>query len=218
MGMFSWFTKKTKVETPTDGTFSLPTTYAAINLGQYVRWHMAKTPTEKCAAALNRSVSEVRKLNASSINRINAVFEKVVETELTTSVGACRLNGNEYGFIPNIDALPIGQYIDLDEQSKAVFTQGDYTKLIDMMSVCYRPITSRIGGKYTIADYTGMESTTNRDDLEQLPMSVVSGAMLFFSTFEVELLTSSLDFLTNVAMEMQMDLQSTSTNGGGSTS
>lgn len=187
----------------------IPTTYAQITLGQYVKWHTAKDSIAKCAAALSIDPSDVRKLNPESVARIIAAFEKVVETELSSHIKACKLNGNEYGFIPSIDHMKLGEYVDLDELSKVVFVNNDYEKLTDMMCVCYRPIINRMGDKYTISDYTGKEIVDNRKDIEQLPMSVVSGALLFFSTFEIELLTSSLDYLTEVHQELQMDLQST---------
>lgn len=207
MNMFGLFTKK-KVDTTHDGGFTLPRTYAAISLGQYVAWHEANDAASKCAAALNATLSDVRKLNPDSIARINAAFQTVIETETTAHIKACKLNGREYGFIPAIDEAELGVYIDLDNLMGLV-KKGDNSKLIDMMCVCYRPITSRMGNAYTIADYTAKEVNTNRKDIEQLPMSIVSGAMFFFSNFEVELLTSSAEYLTNLQRELEMDLQST---------
>jgi hypothetical protein len=206
--MLSYFRKK-KIQTTTDGSFSIPKVYAAISLGQYVRWQSATNPIQKCAAALNQTEAAIRKLVPESVVRINAAFQLVIEAETAMHVPACKLNGREYGFIPTMDEMQLGQYIDLDELSKAVFVNSDYSKLIDMMCVVYRPILSRMGNKYTIAEYTGKESEQNRKDIEQLPMSVVSGALLFFSTFELELLRSSLDYLTQVSKELETDLQST---------
>jgi hypothetical protein len=64
------------------------------------------------------------------------------------------------------------------------------------MAVIYRPVTLTIGDHYRVEAHTGKEGHENRKDIEQLPMSIVSGALLFFSIIEHELLRSSHEYLT----------------------
>lgn len=197
----------------------IPATYAAITLGQYVRWATAHDAISRCAAALDTDQSIVRKLKPESIAKINTLFQVVVETETTIHAKTMKLNGNEYGFFPDIEAISLGEYADLDELSKNVFGPSkDIASLVTMMAICYRKVTSKMGTGYAIQDYTASVVDQNRKDIEQLPMSVVSGALLFFSTFEIELLKSSQDYLMEVLNNLQTDLQSTSTNGDGSIS
>ena len=57
------------------------------------------------------------------------------------------MNGVEYGFIPDLDELSLGEYIDLD---------GNISKWEQMhiaMNVLYRPIKNSKAGKYNIVDY-----------------------------------------------------------------
>lgn len=204
-----WFNKK-KVKTEQDGTLTIPATYAAVTLGQYVKWHKSNDAISRCAAALNVDESIVRKLKPQSVAKINTLFQVVIDTETTYHPKTVKLNGIEYGFFPEIEAMTLGEYGDLDELSKNIFAGAkDTSLLITMMAICYRRITSKIGNGYAIEAYDTAIIERNRKDIEQLPMSVVSGALLFFSTLEIELLRSSQDYLIGMLKDLEMDLQST---------
>ena len=53
----------------------------------------------------------------------------------------------EYGFHPELDDLTLGEYIDLD-----TFI-GDWKNIEKAMSVLYRPVISKLKGKYLIEEY-----------------------------------------------------------------
>lgn len=205
-----WFNKK-KIKTEQDGTLTIPATYAAVSLGQYVKWHTANDAISRCAAALNVDLSVVRKLKPESVAKINSLFQIVIDAELTYHAKAIKLNGTEYGFFPEIEAISLGEYADLDELSKNIFAgTKDMNLLVSMMAICYRKITGKVGNGYVIQDYSVSIIEQNRRDIEKLPMSIVSGALLFFSTLEIELLKSSHEYLMQTLRELQTtDLQST---------
>ena len=58
-----------------------------------------------------------------------------------------RLDGVEYGFIPDLNELSFGEYIDLDTYL------GDWENIHTAMNVLYRPINSKKGDRYTIQEY-----------------------------------------------------------------
>jgi hypothetical protein len=94
-----------------------------------------------------------------------------------------------YGFIPDINKISFGEWLDLDTNCK------DFPKnLPKLLSILYRPISSEIGTKYKIEQYTA-DHLSNAKDFEQMPLSIANGALLFFSTIESELVTTSLSFL-----------------------
>jgi hypothetical protein len=68
------------------------------------------------------------------------------------------------------------------------------------LSILYRPISSEIGTKYKIEQYTA-DHLSNAKDFEQMPLSIANGALLFFSTIESELVTTSLSFLESQIQE-----------------
>ena len=100
----------------------------------------------------------------------------------------------EFGFIPDLENISFGEYIDLDNNL------GDIQKLHKAMAVMYRPITKRMKDKYDIEEYKG---TINYSEVMQYaPLSVALGAMVFFYRLKDELLTATLSYLEKELKEM----------------
>ena len=93
-------------------------------------------------------------------------------------------NGKEYGFIPNLDEITAGEYIDLESFLR---DEETYNKA---MSVLYRPILKQRGDLYNIEDYKGSHTEFNTLNLE-----IVLGSMLFFWNLSNELLTAMRGYL-----------------------
>ncbi|CAB4147323.1 hypothetical protein UFOVP516_23 [uncultured Caudovirales phage] len=93
-------------------------------------------------------------------------------------------NGKEYGFIPNLDEITAGEYIDLE-----LFLSSDesYNKA---MSVLYRPILNKRKDLYNIEEYKGSHTEFNTLNLE-----IVLGSMLFFWNLSNELLIAMKGYL-----------------------
>lgn len=93
--------------------------------------------------------------------------------------------GQEYGFVPNLEELSFGEYIDLDTYL------SDTQMLHKTVGVLYRPITNAKGEYYEIEEYKGT------DGYSDFPLDVALGATLFFYRLSNKLLkntpTSSLE-------------------------
>lgn len=76
--------------------------------------------------------------------------------------------GREYGFIPNLEEMSFGEYIDLDAYL------ADMDMLHKTVGVLYRPIVKEKGDLYEIEEYTGT------DGYSDFPLDVALGATLFF--------------------------------------
>lgn len=98
-----------------------------------------------------------------------------------------KLGNTNFGFIPNLDEISLGEFSDLDNYF------GKWDKMHNAMAVLYRPITDKFRDKYQIEDYNG--SITYCDVMKNMPMDVVMGAMVFFYNLSNELLISSLNYL-----------------------
>ena len=92
--------------------------------------------------------------------------------------------GKEYGFIPNLDEITAGEYIDLESFLR---DEETYNKA---MSVLYRPILNKRKDLYNIDEYKGSHTEFNTLNLE-----IVLGSMLFFWNLSNELLTAMRDYL-----------------------
>lgn len=128
--------------------------------------------------ASNMSLKDVNEIT----HNLNEMFAK--EYKLQTIF---KLGETNFGFIPNLDEISLGEFTDLDNYF------GKMDKLHNAMAVLYRPVIDKFKDKYTIQDYNG--SITYCDVMKKMPMDVVFGAMVFFYNLSSELLISSLNYL-----------------------
>lgn len=98
-----------------------------------------------------------------------------------------KIGGAEFGFIPNLDDMTQGEYIDLDSYIT------DWDEMHKAMAVLFRPITNKVGDRYQIEEYKG--SITYSDVMRHAPLDVVLGAVVFFYHLGNELLKSTLNYL-----------------------
>ena len=97
------------------------------------------------------------------------------------------LNNVEYGFVPDLDEITLGEYIDLDTY------MGDWDNIEIAMNVLYRPIKQKLGEKYLIEDY----NPDLKDRLVNMPMDAVFGSILFFYRLGIELSKTMMNYLEN---------------------
>ena len=91
----------------------------------------------------------------------------------------------EYGFIPNLDEITFGEFVDLDTYL------GDWQQMDKAMSVLFRPVDINVRGRYNIKEYDG----TINDHLKDMPLSVALGAVFFLLNLGKELSQVMMDYL-----------------------
>jgi len=84
--------------------------------------------------------------------------------------------GKEYGFVPNLEEMSFGEYIDLDSYL------SDMQQLHKTVGVLYRPILKEKNDLYEIEPYKGT------DGYADFPLDVALGATLFFYRLSNKLL------------------------------
>ena len=103
-----------------------------------------------------------------------------------------KIDNTEFGFIPNLEDMTFGEYIDLESNISNVET------FHKAMAVMYRPITKKVKDRYEIFEYTGTDEFS--DVMKFAPLNVVLGATLFFSTLGSDLVQHT---LTSLEKEIQ---------------
>jgi len=98
-----------------------------------------------------------------------------------------KMGGVEFGFIPNLEEMTQGEFVDLDTYI------SDWQEMHKAMAVLFRPITKKVNDKYQIEDYNG--SITYSEVMKHAPIDVVLGATVFFYHLGNELMTSTLTYL-----------------------
>jgi hypothetical protein len=114
--------------------------------------------------------------------RIFGYFEKKHMLKTKT-----RIKDKKFGFIPNLEDITFGEYVDLDG------TIVEWETMHNAMAILYRPVTEEKGELYRIEEYES--SHKYKDTMKQVTMDVVFGALVFFWTLGTELSIAMVDSL-----------------------
>lgn len=136
-------------------------------------------------------------ISISDVNSISEHLNNLFTTKPDLSI-EIDINGTRFGFIPNLENMSYGEFIDLDEYLKDVSTWHN------ALAVLYRPITNRIKQLYSIEPYETSEKYA--EQMKQLPFSIAYGAVLFFYDLRNELLNASMDYLEKLQPQQEEDL------------
>tara|TARA_B100000674_G_scaffold32993_1_gene23149 strand:+ start:798 stop:1448 length:651 start_codon:yes stop_codon:yes gene_type:complete len=137
-------------------------------------------------------LKEAYKMKAKDVHRITGILADMFEQK-PVLINRFYLNNIEYGFIPNLDDMTLGEYVDLDTYLPK------WEEIEKAMAVLYRPITKTYKGKYQIEDYTAQ----GQDAYKDMPMSIVFGAMFFFYRLGIDL-----SKIMTVYLEQNKDIHS----------
>ena len=111
----------------------------------------------------------------SEVGRIVQLVSDILN-EKGDLVRTFKMGDTEFGFIPKLDDMSFGEYIDLDN------FLGDWDKMHKAMSVLYRPIDKKKENLYSLKDYDG---DTFHESMKQMPMDAVFHSIVFFYTLGI---------------------------------
>jgi len=122
--------------------------------------------------------SDVKELTV----HLNEIFKAKPKFQATF-----KIQDTEFGFIPNLEDMSFGEYIDLESNISNVET------FHKAMAVMYRPITKKHKERYEIFEYTGTDEFSEL--MKYAPLNVVMGATVFFSSLGNDLVQHTLTYL-----------------------
>lgn len=193
----------------------IPQTLADITLGQFQKYNELIKREDLSDIELNRrkihlftgldyaSVANIKQYDAKEIlETIDNALNLTVEFEPRFKMGDI-----EFGFIPNLDDITQGEFIDISTYGTEVETMHN------LMAVLFRPIKNKdLLGNYEIISYQGTKQYA--DIMKAMPMSIVNGALVFFSNLASELVIYTQKYMTQEQAKDQQ-LLTTLLNGGG---
>lgn len=188
----------------------IPNNLNEITLGQYQEYLKLKDLTEvelslkMIEIFCNIDYENVRNIKATDVKDIVNIISSMFENK-PQLINRFKMGGIEYGFIPDLDEMSFGEYIDLD-----TFI-GDWDNMHKAMSVLYRPIEIRKSNRYVIKEYEVLEA----EHLKGMPLDVVLGSILFFYRLGNELCQITMNSLDQTEEELLQGYLNSEQNGVG---
>jgi len=196
----------------------VPDSLRDISLKQYQEYHKINNEENQNSNFLlhktieifcNLNLQNVIKVEFNSVIKVVKIINDLFEQEVKL-IPTFTMDNVSYGFIPDLDKITLGEYIDLDT------TLSDWNNMHKAMAVLYRPITDTYKDTYIIEEYKGAKEA---EKYKQMPMDIVMGSVLFFYNLKNELLKTILKSL-NKEVIMKSTFQQRQTllgNGDGIT-
>lgn len=192
---------------------NIPESLNEVTLSQYQKW-VKIIDEEKISTFFQQKMieifcnSELKKILQMKVKDVDEVTTNIdnLFNEKPFFVPTFKLGEIEFGFIPQLDEMTFGEYIDLDNYLT------DWETMHKAMSVLFRPILHKRKGKYVIEDYKGSDTY----NLSEMPLNVVMGALVFFCNLRNELQKHILNYLkTQDEVEIPQGLKDSLKNGIG---
>ena len=192
---------------------NVPSSLNEITLGQYQKF-LKIAENNPDGNFLNAKMIEIfcgiplsdsYKLKMSSVTAILDILNEMLAIT-PQHVERFKMNGIEYGFIPDLDEMSLGEYIDLDNNA------SKWEQMHVAMNVLYRPIKTSKVGKYNIKEYDVKFPEVMKD----MPLDAAIGSLFFFYNLGMELSKHTILYLDNQAeMEVIQEQLTSQQNGVG---
>lgn len=187
-------------------TIIVPTELKDVKLHQMLAYHELKPDMDEVQRQLEAvaifcdlTISEVKAIPFDVLKSCVEKISKMLESK-PTFTPKFKLKGIKYGFVPNLDELTTGEFIDIETYQK---TPNEIWKVL---SVLYRPITKEgQNGRYEIAPYNA-ELT---EEFKAMDANTAYGALVFFWSLGIDLLSITQKYLEAVKkkeVSMKFDL------------
>ena len=188
----------------------VPNSLNEVTLGQYQEYIKLNDLSEvemslkMIEIFCNLNSEQVRYLKATDVSAVISIISEMFDSK-PGLINTFKIEGIEYGFIPNLDEMSFGEYIDLDTYI------GDWDNIDKAMGVLYRPVEMRKGNRYHIKEYEAGET----EHLKAMPLDAVLGSILFFYRLGNDLCEITMNSLEVTEMEDLQVLLNSEKNGVG---
>ena len=184
---------------------NIPTNLSAITLGQYQDYLKVVDKWDKedetylnikilqifCDLSPEFATSIPLHAFESTISHVTGLFNQDTPLQRKFKMTGLDPQGEEntveFGFIPKLDDISFGEYVDLESYL------GDWQQMHKAMAVLFRPVYHSKREYYLIDKYEGSDKYSQV--MRDMPLSVALGATVFFYRLGIKLQKYTLDFL-----------------------
>lgn len=167
---------------------TVPSSMDEITLRRYQRFVKETIDTENiseefiasriCDIFLDIETTEVMRMTMGTMLKVSTKIAEVLNQK-PELIPIFKMGDTEFGFIPKLEDMTFGEYVDLDS------FVSDWSTMHKAMAVLFRPIETRYKDKYKIQEYEG---DLFHEAMKDMPLSVAMGSLLFFYRLETDLL------------------------------
>ena len=207
-------------------TLSIPKELSGISVQQYqkyiktVKVEEGKEPTKEeidfanlkllecfCGITMKEAYNLPLTEFSGIISHIAELFKEETPLQRTFEMTDPKGKTVKFGFIPKLDDISLGEFIDLDKYI------SDWQEMHKALAVLYRPVVFEKKELYLIEDYEGSDKYS--DVMLDAPVNVALGATVFFYRLGSELSKHMMDYLENQLKEDSELQQTLEQNGVG---
>jgi hypothetical protein len=171
---------------------NVPDSLSEITLGQYqkfVKLYSGEVTEEFLALKMLEifcgvKLSEAYQMRFKDVDGVVELLTEILNDK-PQLVQRFKMNGVEYGFIPNLDDMSFGEYVDLDTYI------GDWQNIHRAMAVLYRPIKNKHGERYNLVPYEVVDAEMYKD----MPLDAAISSVLFFYRLGIDLSIAMTNYL-----------------------
>ena len=185
---------------------TIPNEWSDITIGiyqEYVKIQESKASEKNkvirsLALLCNTSPFVVKKMAYTDLLEIMNIIKGMIDTEPKEEdfVKVFTFSDIEFGFVPNLNKLTTGEYIDLESYCK-----NPIENLHIIMSILYRKVTNKVNDRYAIEPYNPDEF--KEELFKDCPMNIALSSLGFFLTLGERLAMTSLRYLEKQEVKQQ---------------
>ena len=176
----------------------IPNNLNEITLGQYQRFARISEDEKETEFSERKMIEifcsidskNVDKIEYKSVKKIvnllNQMFEKKPDL-----IKKFKIENKEFGFIPKLDNMSFGEFVDLDS------SLAEWDTMDLAMGVLYRPIKSKLLDTYTVKEY----NPDHEIDMKEMPLDAALSAIFFLMDLEKELTEHIRNYSTPMIQE-----------------
>ena len=192
----------------------IPETLNEITLEQYQRFEKLIANNEPSEFVNQKTIEIFCNIDLKDVARIRIADVTDILNHLNTLLqtkpkltNTFKLGVYEFGFIPKLEDITAGEFIDLETNLSSTET------LNKAMAILYRPITNKTKHYYNIEKYESSDKYS--EVLKYMPLDIALGSMLFFYHLHNDCVNGLKDYIQNEANQSEQVSKLLEENGVG---
>ena len=186
-------------------TYKIVDSWEEVTLEKWVQLVLGKkkSKTEEVKETIKAlSTLPIKLVEEMSLSDVAAIFERLSKLQVKGELKKVfEIDGKEYGFLPDLDEITLGEWADLEHYIK----DGLEKNIHKIMAVLFRPVTSKEGKMYSVQAYKDGRERAEKFK-KKMNAAQVQQSLVFFWTLGKEFSTILPSFLVERMKKIQAEM------------